>query len=240
MHRGIIILEGPDASGKTTLASQIEAEAVHRKNWRYSKVRRTHLRERHNLAPFQFLATSKAIDHRGLTIIDRHWISEEVYSAVYRPHQTRSAIYSRLWFEMFMTVPTVYVMCCPSVANAVESHRRTLDQGVSQLYELDDRLKHAAELYRRVTGFIARDFDDVNFFAKGLGHRLSQHGGLCSMRTTFPHQYDVIHHDIFEHPVSAADTLDVLDALVHRRSKQSAADRNEMLNQRKLLMNILQ
>lgn len=240
MHRGIIILEGPDASGKTTLASQIEDEAATDKNWRYSKIRRTHLRERHNLAPFQFLATSKALAHRGLTIIDRHWISEEVYSAVYRPNSTRSTIYSRLWFEMFMSVPTVYVMCCPSVASAVESHRRTVESGISQLYEPDDRLKHVAELYRRIVGFHAYDFDNVNFFSRSLGHRLSQRGGLSSMRTMFPSQYDVVHHDIFEHPVSALDVLDTLDALIHRRAKQSTTDRIEMFNQRKLMMRMLQ
>jgi len=238
-NRAIIVLEGPDASGKTTLARAIKAEL----NDMGKSSQLIHLTYRKNLTPFQFTSLSKAFSFEGVTIIDRHWISEEVYSAIYRSNESNnSTIYSRAWFEMLMTVPTLYVMCCPTPDKALDSYKSTMAKGISQLYDVDARLKCVAILYRRLLGY--HEYAGVEFINKGLGHRIAQHGGLLHLKTMFPSQFEVLIHDIFESNYSRQSAFSVLTKLnelydTRDRIMRCAKSRQALLADRKRLMKLL-
>ena len=113
----IIIFEGPDGVGKTTLINYIKEEFG--KDAYYM-----HLRVHKNMKLWHKASARHAIKmkNRGkLVLIDRHWPSEQCYSYIYRngPSYNATPIY-----EMLQKERPLYVWCCPEdVSRVKENHR---------------------------------------------------------------------------------------------------------------------
>jgi thymidylate kinase len=120
--RGIICLEGPDAVGKTTLARAFKDE------WGAKVIHATY-RFKKRMPAYQAALFFKALEYSrdNLVILDRHWISECVYSAVYRGgHKWPETTFR--WDRLFERFGVLTVLCLPeSVEAAIRRHRENLD-----------------------------------------------------------------------------------------------------------------
>ncbi len=130
---GIIVLEGANASGKTTLAKALreryDARYVHlglyKNPWRW-----------HLGALWRAIKLSQ--DH--LVIIDRHWISECAYAQVFRDGSTYP-VAARCLDRILKKHCAAYVMCVPSnYLEHVARHKKRINHpypditGVIQFY----------------------------------------------------------------------------------------------------------
>jgi thymidylate kinase len=168
---GIIILDGPDASGKTTLQN-------HLVNF-YGAIP-LHLTYNQDVAPrmfdYQTENMLKAIelskDH--LVIVDRHWISEKIYAKVFRggsPWPLMGNMMDRVWRKH----AAIYVICLPlNYDVGINRHRENLDPAHPYV---DDKFK---ELLREYFEF-ASDFtlrkDTVSYSIDAHGADLN---GFCN------------------------------------------------------------
>ena len=111
----IVILEGPDGVGKTTLANQF-------KEIREKKVFYMHLRVHKNMKLWHSasarLAFKKHKENR-LVLLDRHWPSEQCYSYIFRerPSYDPTDIYYYL-----KQLDTQYIWCLPSDLKQVKEN----------------------------------------------------------------------------------------------------------------------
>jgi len=120
--RGVIYLDGPNASGKSTLAQELQR--------RFPNSISLHCKYRFKTAMWQYhlaaLRRALRFADTGLAIIDRNWLSEEVYAHVYRngtkwPHQ------GRILQKLLLKHGVVTVMCImpeDRVAAQVAAHRQ--------------------------------------------------------------------------------------------------------------------
>lgn len=114
--RGVIVVEGCDGTGKTTLARKLVAEhdGIYIHN-RYHK----------NIWPF-FMATMRWAQRASqdrLVVVDRHWVSECVYARVYRggsdvPWDVRAL--ARVWARL----GALNVVCLPPFNVVIENHKK--------------------------------------------------------------------------------------------------------------------
>ena len=123
---GIVILEGPDACGKTTLQDHLvdmyDAIPIH---LTYNK----------DVAPimleYQAENMFKAIKmaENNLVIVDRHWISEVIYANVFRggsPWPYMGELMDLTW----RYYAAIYVLCLPfTIKTSVIRHKENIDQG---------------------------------------------------------------------------------------------------------------
>lgn len=133
--RGIIVLEGADCTGKTTLAKGL----VERFDGVY-----IHNRYHKNIWPFFMASMRWAIreSQRRLVVIDRHWISECIYARVYRGGSTVPWDVRGL-HRVLRTYGAVYVICAPPVEAVVDNHKRVK----STRKEMYDDVKDVAHRY---------------------------------------------------------------------------------------------
>lgn len=148
--RGLILLDGPDCAGKTTLAKALEAEVkaqggnaeIHHlgmpepgKCW-----------ELHSEALLQYI--TDMIQGDMVIIADRHFLSEGVYANVYRkgseyPFTMR---YMDMLFDRYRGLK---VICCPPVDDVVRVHadmkkirREEYDSGMDKVARRFERIWH--------------------------------------------------------------------------------------------------
>lgn len=129
-HKGIIVLEGADASGKSTLASifkeQYGAEIIHC-TWTPEIGTRMWDYQSHQL--FNAITLS----HHGLVVIDRLWPSESIYGDVLRDG-TPWPVMGRMMDRVLMKHAAVYVICTTREEDfdkAVERHLAKNDDPVN-------------------------------------------------------------------------------------------------------------
>ena len=141
---GLIVLDGPDASGKSTLAGAFKqmygAEIIHLtwneelrdKMWEYQTDK-------------LFEATELAAEK--LVIIDRHWMSESIYANVFRggspwPHM------GRMMDRVFMKHAAVYIICVHhAIGWAMDFHRKNIDP--THPYD-DEKFRELIVRYQRL------------------------------------------------------------------------------------------
>lgn len=127
-NTGIIILDGPDATGKTTLQEFFVSE--------YNAIP-IHLTWTKELAPRMFdYQTEKMLEaielsSTNLVIVDRHWISEKIYGNVLRggsPWPLMGKMMDRIWRKhAALYVITLPVQSKLGFEMAVSRHRDNID-----------------------------------------------------------------------------------------------------------------
>jgi thymidylate kinase len=145
--KGLVIIDGPDATGKTTLARQLlngdDAGYIHltyNPNWKDPD---------RTLCQKQRAALRCAVERlkqNKITVIDRHWLSEQIYARVYRGGTTMDR-QARIWDAVIQRFQGVYVICAPIPASAWQRHRKTILER-SEMYKSDDKILKVADRYR--------------------------------------------------------------------------------------------
>lgn len=134
--RGIIILEGPDGAGKTTLGREL----VRQTGGLYM-----HLTLKSKMWRYQTAALRWAVreSQKRLVVVDRHWISENIYGQVYR-QSSAFPIAARAVHRTWLRFGAVYVLCCPPPDYVVETVRRLKGER-KEMYEADQKMKAVAQ-----------------------------------------------------------------------------------------------
>ncbi len=141
---GLIILDGPDCAGKTTLADEIAKQhagvIVHR-TWDPSL---------ENIMD-QYLMDPINLYHEGdLLIIDRNVLSEWIYSSVYR-EGTKWRGFHRLALEKLESLNALHIVCVPN--NKADWMRRLQNEqaeGREEMYKADHRLGQVYNFYKDI------------------------------------------------------------------------------------------
>lgn len=165
---GVVILDGPDASGKTTLANYL----VQHFGALYTHL--SYIPGRVEMFSAQIAALEQAYEASAkgkLFVIDRHWPSDNIYAEVYRGGSTLS-LQARMLDRIAMKLGAVYVLAFPgSIDTACAMHRQTAEAG-REMYESDDRIRKVAELYHNLWfGGQSNAKDYVGFLTRRGGVR---------------------------------------------------------------------
>jgi thymidylate kinase len=120
--KGVIVLDGPDAAGKSTLAAKF-------KEAHGARVIHLTYRFKDKMFAYQTAALRLALRlaETQLVVIDRHWPSECVYGSVFRGG-SKWAQAGRFYDRVLLKHGAIHVLCLPeSVEAAVEAHKANLD-----------------------------------------------------------------------------------------------------------------
>ena len=127
---GLIILDGPDGAGKTTLAQyyvkQYGAIYMHL-TYRFKD-------NMFNYHTAMLLKACKLVDQGHLVIIDRLWMSELVYAKVFRGG-SRWPFMSRFLDRIILKYSGIYVMCIPESSREYLTHYDELKTLRDEMYE---------------------------------------------------------------------------------------------------------
>jgi len=127
----IIILEGPDGVGKTTLANEIKT--IYGKEVYYLHLRVHKDMKRWHTASAR-LATKKQ-DEDKLVILDRHWPSEQCYSYIFRKGPSYDP--EELYYDL-KEIGTKYIWCLPSDLQQVkDNHIRNREIRHEHYYNIE-------------------------------------------------------------------------------------------------------
>jgi len=151
--RGIIVLEGADASGKTTLANYFREKYGAR--YLHSTVRRDIWRW--HLGALNLAC--KLADHH-LVVLDRHWLSELIYGLVFRGGPAYD-LGARSIDRVLRKHGALYVLCVPSDVNAqLKVHADRWAAGtekfrsISKVIQLYHEVTHGNRFAGQVPGYL--------------------------------------------------------------------------------------
>lgn len=139
-YHGVVILDGPDATGKTTLANEILKQTDGCGKY-------IHLRYRY--PDYMFLYQLAALhwihkwSYYGVVVVDRHWISEGVYANVYRGG-TRWPHMGRMMDRAFQGMGAMNVLCLPE---DLDAHERLFKELKGQRFEMYDNMTKVTRRY---------------------------------------------------------------------------------------------
>lgn len=112
----LVIIEGPDGAGKTTLVS-----ALHRA---IPAAHVTHHGPLPGVTNLSEIYHQSMVEHSGLTIIDRAWVSERIYGTVCRG-VNRISFGERMELEQkALSLGVVEVVCLPSLQACMKTWRK--------------------------------------------------------------------------------------------------------------------
>lgn len=122
---GIIILDGPDACGKSTLQQEFVtrhgAYPIHLTYPAPDGLTMWEYQTREMMHAISMSATR-------LVVVDRHWISEKIYAKVFRGRSPWPQM-GRMMHRVWMKHSAVYVLCLPaSIELGIKRHNENLDE----------------------------------------------------------------------------------------------------------------
>jgi thymidylate kinase len=204
MNHPVVILEGPDAVGKTTLAQEFQ---------RRVGARYIHMTLRKNLFAYQIASLRLALklSYHHPVIIDRHWPSENVYAGVYRGGSplTNESIYLML---MCQVACVGYIYChLSSVEDEVAAHASTHTSG-REMYEPDDRIAQVSQAYR--SWWFGGDLPD-EFSLCGM---VARSGGMSSQVGCFDYNWNDPTWGKLKTPLFISNVMYTLHDLMRDRS----------------------
>jgi len=173
-NRGILVLEGADASGKTTLARWLV---------RHRAARYLHLGPYRDVWKWHvgaYVYAQKLAAAGNLVVVDRHWPSECLYGGVYRggsAYPVSARVFDRLWLRS----AAIYVWCVPSDARRQAREHYARDLAKKGNVYARDKKREVREIIQHYTDPAARPDDDY----------LTR----CS---NWKYRPDVIHYDRFK------------------------------------------
>jgi len=178
----VLVLEGADCSGKTTLANNIvsflgqdNVEYIHSTYQQDMDVFNHH---RMNIIRAQeAMASGKSV-----VVLDRHWISECVYGSEYRSGCSYAPAEEK-FHKRLQELDARYIMCVPD-----------RDQQINQHYK---RRKENGEMYSSITGVVDRYIDllcgrHLHYLPQNLVDRWVMQGGVQNKEHFF--HYDWTKH----------------------------------------------
>lgn len=205
--RGIICLEGPDVSGKSTLARYLQdhhnALVIHAINrwtkdscWLY-----------HNAILEKAV---KAFEAGRLVVLDRHWPSEQVYASVFRDGGVKPKL-GRLFDRVLRRYCALYVWCLPKNRDHyLQGYKQKVDPGhpydpdkIKEVYEAYDQLIHGiSPAENPVIGELHRD---------SYASTVATNGGMHS-------RSDYFHYDMYQWTNYVPEAIDqIISGLAMRQ-----------------------
>lgn len=141
--KGLIVLDGPDASGKSTLAEKIkkvvpETEIIH---LTWSK----ELEQVMDTYQLGLLHHAISLSKEKLVVIDRLWISEMIYSHVFRS----GTKYPSLWHEcvqLLDSAKAINILCLPEKHEWTKNYQNMV-MTRDEMYGMDERMLDVYNAY---------------------------------------------------------------------------------------------
>lgn len=137
----LLILEGPDGGGKTTLARHLVEE--------HGYVHIAHGPEPGKSASALFAQYLKAIGRaaNARVVIDRAWLSERVYGKVHRKHVRLDPYHERMLARAALAFGGVHVFCMPPLEHCLRVFNSRRDQ---EMLQSNDALSMVHASYERL------------------------------------------------------------------------------------------
>jgi thymidylate kinase len=124
----IIILEGPDGGGKTTLSEKLRQMLNHERLTNVVKHGPYTGMSSEELCKTYFRSMSQALTYDDHVILDRSWLSEPIYGEVYRNGVTRVDMpRHRMLERVALTRGAVVIHCQPEFALCVDTFKTRKD-----------------------------------------------------------------------------------------------------------------
>lgn len=123
--RRLIIFEGPDAAGKTTMARHVAREI---------RARYVHLGpfpgvSNSALSRFYAEAISPAVTGLADVVLDRSWLSEPIYGKIFRGSDRVGVIHRRMLERGALGCQTVVALCMPPLERVLSAFTRRSKDG---------------------------------------------------------------------------------------------------------------
>lgn len=139
LHHPIIVIEGPDAVGKTTWA---------RRYCENHGARYLHLTLRQSMFKHQVMSLAIAMrwSRRTPVLIDRHWPSEQLYASAYRGGSPLATEAAKL-DEIMMALGVTYVVALLATPEKTFDSQRRMHAERHEMYEPDERYRDLVHAY---------------------------------------------------------------------------------------------
>lgn len=201
---GLVILDGPDAVGKTTLANKIldgdDGGYVH---LTYDSSWSDPDRELWKLQYFSLIKAAIRLGQGKTTVIDRHWMSEQIYARVYRGGSNLNAE-CRQWDRVIQRLCGVYVICAPDAESATARHRMMHGQR-AEMYSPTPQIFEVAQGFRKL-------YFGANISGCDYAGWLTTTGGMSDRE-------DALLYDVDKHGDDLDNVVDRID--VHLSTRQA-------------------
>jgi hypothetical protein len=201
--KGIIITEGADATGKTTLQNYfVEHYNAIPMHLTYNKL------VANRMFDYQTEEMLKAIEFSrdSLVVVDRHWLSERIYAKVFRggsPWPLMGRMMDRVWRKH----AAVYVLCMPADTDvAVKRHHDNIDP--AHPYP-EDKYRLLLKEYQNFYNDNFRRHDVIPYYIESDGANLERYCDRVVTRLMYNRQLqytsalDPDEHNILGHLASA-------------------------------------
>ena len=180
-NKGLIIIDGPDATGKTTLAAKLcqicpGSQYVH---LTYD--------EDLNMYAYQLGILKQAIidSNTRLVVIDRLWISENIYAGIYRGGSSKE-FNEHIMDLLAQQAKALYVIAIPnSVKSGMKNHKKAQKLR-------DEMYGDIAQVCKRYRDFWFGQTNGLNLWGDTLTDRYIRSGGFQS-------RSDAIRYSIEDH-----------------------------------------